>query len=124
MPLNKFFAISLAFFKTKQKLVMILAHFQQVKAKDLIFKAKAKDFKLCPRGQGSAVATGGLGGRAPPNDCLCPPFWFTQDTVFGTSRIDKTTCNDGKRNNFVIKGNFPLTFSRFFAKLLAINCCT
>ena len=29
-----------------------------------------------------------------------PPFWFTQNTVFGTSRY-KTSDNDGKRNNYV-----------------------
>ena len=29
---------------------------------------------------GSAVATGGPGGPRPSNDCLCPPFQFTQNT--------------------------------------------
>ena len=41
----------------------------------------------------SAVATGGQGA--------CPPFWFTHNTVFGTSCNDKATDNDGKRNNYV-----------------------
>ena len=31
------------------------------------------------------------GGRAPPNNCLCSPFWFTQVTVFATLRNGKTT---------------------------------
>ena len=44
----------------------------------------------------SAVTTGGQGCRAPPDGCLCPPFWFTNNTVFGTSRNDKTTDCDGK----------------------------
>ena len=48
----------------------------------------------------SAVTTGGLGVR-PLIDCFCPLFWFTQNTVFGTSSNDKTTDNDGKRNNYV-----------------------
>ena len=78
---------------------MTFAHFQQVKAKHLTFEAKAKDFKFCFRGQGSAVATGGHGGLASLTTACAPPFWFTQKTVFGTSRNDKTTYNDGKRNN-------------------------
>ena len=49
----------------------------------------------------SAVATGcpGGGSPAPLTVAWAPPFWFTQDTVFGTSRNDKTTSNDGKRSN-------------------------
>ena len=31
---------------------------------------------------GSAGATGGKGGRALPNDFLCPPFRFTRNTFF------------------------------------------
>ena len=34
---------------------------------------------------------GGRGSRSPPNNCLCPQFWFTQIIVFGTSRNCKTT---------------------------------
>ena len=46
----------------------------------------------------SAVAKGlGPGGGV----CLCPPFRFTQNTVFEKSPNDKTTDNDGKRNNKV-----------------------
>ena len=67
---------------------------------------------------------GGPGGHVSPNECLGPPFWFTQNTVFGTSSNDKTTDNDGKKGIITFKHYSPLTFSRFFAKLLAINCCT
>ena len=38
------------------------------------------------------------GSASPPLTVACAsPFWFTQNTVFGTSRNDKTTENDGKR---------------------------
>ena len=39
---------------------------------------------------------GGAGMLCPPNGCLCPHFWFTKNTVFGTSHNDKTTNSDGK----------------------------
>ena len=42
---------------------------------------------------------GGGGGRdavPPPYWLLVPPFWFTKNTVFGTSHNDKTTDSDGK----------------------------
>ena len=47
----------------------------------------------------SAVATGeeGSWGRAHLTATCAPPFWFTQIIVFGTSRNDKTTINDGKK---------------------------
>ena len=44
---------------------------------------------------------GGQEGPCPPNWCLCPPLRVTQNTVLGTSFNDKTTHNDGKRNNCV-----------------------
>ena len=46
----------------------------------------------------SAVATG---GPCPPNDCLCPPFSVWPKYFFGASRNDKSTNNNGKRNNNV-----------------------
>ena len=52
-------------------------------------------FKLVPSLRGEQ------GGRTLSNGCLCPSFRFTQNTVFGTSLNDKTTQNDGKRNNYV-----------------------
>ena len=47
----------------------------------------------------SAVATVGPGAPSPPNDCLCPPILVHSECFFGASRNDKTTCNNGKRNN-------------------------
>ena len=44
------------------------------------------------------------GGRA-------PGFHFTQNTVFATSRNDKTIVNDGNIAITTFKRNFPLTFS-------------
>ena len=41
------------------------------------------------------------GDRVPLTAACAPPFWFTKNTIFGTSRNDKTTDNDGKRNNYV-----------------------
>ena len=34
---------------------------------------------------GSAVAMGGQ-GACPPNNCLCPPFRFTQNTFWGITQ--------------------------------------
>ena len=48
----------------------------------------------------SAVATMRPGAPSTTNDCLCPPpFWFIQNAFLGSSRNDKTTGNNGKRNN-------------------------
>ena len=44
------------------------------------------------------------GGRA-------PQFQFTQNTVFATSRNDKTIVNDGNIAIITFKHNFPSTFS-------------
>ena len=55
----------------------------------------------------SAVATVGPGAPSPPNDCLCPPpILVHSECFFGASRKDKTTDNNGKRNN-----NFQTWFS-------------
>ena len=35
----------------------------------------------------------------PPNDCLSPPHFDSLRMFFGASRNDKTTGNNGKRNN-------------------------
>ena len=45
----------------------------------------------------------------PLNGCLCLPILVYSNTVFGTSRNDKTTDNDRKRINYV-KHSSPLTF--------------
>ena len=60
---------------------------------------------------------GGQGCRAPPNGCLCPPFWFIDNTVFGTSHNDKTTDSDGKiaihKSNAILRPfNTPLRMCR------------
>ena len=52
---------------------------------------------------------GARGGRAPLNGCLCLPILVYSNTVFGTSRNDKTTDNDSKRINYV-KHSSPLSF--------------
>ena len=44
---------------------------------------------------------GGQGAVPPLMSTCASPFWFTQNTVFGTLRNDKTKENDGKRNNYV-----------------------
>ena len=54
----------------------------------------------------SAVATVGPGAPSPPNDCLCLPILVHSKCFFGASRHDKTTANNGKRNN-----NFQTWFS-------------
>ena len=47
----------------------------------------------------SAVAT--VRPRAPslPKDCLCSPILVHSECFFGASRNDKTTGNNGKKNN-------------------------
>ena len=60
----------------------------------------------------SAVAMGGSG--SPLMAVSAPPFWFTKNTAFETSRNDKTTDNDGKTSRS--KHYSRLTFSQFFAK--------
>ena len=48
----------------------------------------------------SAVATMRPGAPSPTNDCLCPPpILVHSECFFGSSRNDKTTGNNGKRNN-------------------------
>ena len=72
----------------------------------------------------SSVATRGARGPCHPLTTACaPPFWFNQNTVFGTSRNGKTTADNNEKKNNYVQTYSRLTFSRFFAKLLAINCC-
>ena len=47
---------------------------------------------------GSNQYLGYGGGASRP---LVPSFWLTKNTAIETSRNDKTTDNDGKRNNYV-----------------------
>ena len=45
---------------------------------------------------------GGQAKHAPLTaTCAPPPFWLTLNTTLETSRKDKTTDNDGKRNNYI-----------------------
>ena len=65
----------------------------------------------------------GQGGPCLPFRLLVTlPISIYLKYVFGTSRNDKTTCNNGKRNK--IQHNSRLKFYRFFGKVLAANCCT
>ena len=78
-------------------------HYSVVMKRKLSKKAKLSIFKtvfdpILTYGHAEPLPRGAR-GRAPHNGCLCPEFWFAQDTVFGTSRNDKTTAYDGKRNN-------------------------
>ena len=67
---------------------------------------------------------GGGGGGVPPLTTACvPPFWFTQITVFGISRNARQQTMMEK-GIITFKPDSPLTFSRFFAKLLATNKAT
>ena len=72
----------------------------------------------------SAVATRGEGGdrrgARPLKGCFS--FWFTQSTIFGTSREVKTTENDGQMNDST---QTEFTFDIFsIAKLLTVTCGT
>ena len=49
----------------------------------------------------NAVATGVQRDRAPLTAACARPFRFTQNAAFGISRNNKTTDNDGERNNNV-----------------------
>ena len=70
----------------------------------------------------SAVAMGGEGGRAPPNDFLCPAISVYSEYFFEASDNDKTTDNaqrkrnnnNGKRNNNVQR--------KFSFEILSILC--
>ena len=74
----------------------------------------------------SAIATGGGGGKKgpyPPNGRLFPRFGLLKILLLkhhATTR-QQTTMEKGI---ITFKHNFPLMFFRFFAKLLATNCCT
>ena len=47
----------------------------------------------------SAVAMMRPGAPSPTNNCLCPPILVHSKCFFGSSRNDKTTGNNRKRNN-------------------------
>ena len=64
------------------------------------------------RCQGSAVVTGGQGGCAPPNDCLSPPFWFTQNT-FLEHHVTTRSQAMMEKGIITFKDNSRLKFSPF-----------
>ena len=73
----------------------------------------------------SAVTTGGGGqkGRYPPNGRLCPHFGLLKLLLLkhhATTRLQTMM----EKRIITLKHNYPLTFFRFFAKLLATNFCT
>ena len=71
----------------------------------------------------SAVVTGGPGGRAPLTTACASPFRFTQNT-FLKHHVTTRQQIIMEQRIITLKDNSRLKFSRFFAKLLATNCCT
>ena len=71
----------------------------------------------------SAVATVGPGAPYPRNDCLWPPFRFTQN-VFLEHHVSTRQQAIMEKGTIIFKHNSRLKFSLFFAKSLAINCFT
>ena len=73
----------------------------------------------------SAVATvgGGAGGPYPPNGRLCPHFSWLKILLLKHHATTRQQTMMGK-GLITFKYNSPLIFFRFFAKLLATNCCT
>ena len=63
-----------------------------------------------------------LGGRAPPNECLCPHLGLLKILFLGHYSVTRQHTMMEKGIS-MFKHNSPLTFSRLFAKLLATNCC-
>ena len=66
---------------------------------------------------------GSEGPSPPPNDCLCSQFWLTQNT-FLKHHVPTRQQAIIEKEIITFKHNSRLKFSRFFAKLLATNCCT
>ena len=59
-------------------------------------------------------------GAVPPNDCLCPPFWFIQNAFLG-HRVTTRQQAIMEKGIIIFKHDSRLKFSRLFAKLLATN---
>ena len=66
---------------------------------------------------------GGLGGPCPPNDCLCPPI-SVDSKSFLEHHVPTTQQTTIEKEMITFRDNSRMKFSRFFAKLLATNCCT
>ena len=72
----------------------------------------------------SAVATGGAGRAVPPLRLLVPPRQFgLLKTLFLKHHATTRQQTMMEEEIITFKHNSPSTFSRFFAKLLATNCC-
>ena len=71
----------------------------------------------------SAVATGGKRGVSPLTVPCAPPFDLLKRLFleYHATTRQQTMMEKGK---IMFKHNSRLTFSRFFEKLLATNCCT
>ena len=94
----------------------------------LFLKRQSHGFHLLLLGSFYAVCVqcrrsggGGQGDRALPNDCLCPPFRFAQNT-FLERHLMTSQQAIMEKEIITLKENSRLKFSRFFAKLLATNC--
>ena len=67
---------------------------------------------------------GGAGGRAPPLTTACaPPHFVYSKYCFWNITLTARQQTIMEKNNYVQTYSF-LIFCRFFAKLLASNCCT
>ena len=78
---------------------------------------------MCPVPSLRGGGGGGGRGAVPPITVACtPPFRFIQNTVLEHHSMARQLTMMKKRI-ITFKHNSLLTFSRFFAKLLATNCC-
>ena len=62
-------------------------------------------------------------GGVPPNDCLCPPFWFIQN-AFLEHRVTTRQQAIMEKGIIIFKHDSRLKFFRLFAKLRATSCFT
>ena len=79
----------------------------------------------CRRYGGARGAVTTVGPGAPSlhsNDCLCPPFRFTQNAFLEHHVTTRQQAIMEK--GIIFKLNSRLKFSQLFAKFLATNCCT
>ena len=85
--------------------------------------------KLCvsntlTHGSTCAVATGGPGGTVPPLTAACTPYLGLLKILLLEHYSMARQHTMLEKGIITFKHNSPLTFFRFFATLLAINCCT
>ena len=65
---------------------------------------------------------------APPydsltTDCAHPPYFDLLKILFLVHHVTARLETMMEKRIITFKHNYPLTFSRFFAKLLSTNCC-